>query len=74
MVSKVFWATFLLFIPPILADIVDFHLLGAIPDDISGILIVMKMMIVMKTMMMTMIVMTMSMACQHNPASHIPTR
>ena len=64
MVSKVFWATFLLFIPPILADIVDFHLLGAIPDDISGILIVMK----------TMMVMMMSMACQHIPTSYIPSR
>ena len=66
MVSRVFWATFLLFIPPILADIVDFHLLGAIPDDISGILIVMKTMMVM--------VMMMSMACQHIPTSHIPIR
>ena len=64
MVSRVFWATFLLFIPPILADIVDFHLLGAIPDDISGILIVMK----------TMMVMMMSMACQHIPTSYIPTK
>ena len=66
MVSRVFWATFLLFIPPILADIVDFHLLGAIPDDISGILIVMKTMMVM--------VMMMSMACQHIPTSYIPSR
>ena len=43
MVSQVFLVSFLLFIPgSIFADIVDFHLLGAIPDDVSGILIVMN--------------------------------
>ena len=38
MASKVFLATFFLF-TPIFGEVVDFHLLGAIPDDLSGILI-----------------------------------
>ena len=50
MASKVFLATFSLF-TPIFGEIVDFHLLGAIPDDLSGILMTIIMILMTTTMM-----------------------
>ena len=62
MASKVFLATFFLF-NPIFGEIVDFHLLGAIPDDLSGILmtIIMTMMATLMMIKTTTLMIMMSM-------------